>query len=86
MAQNIPVSLSYTRLYDYLDELITDGVITHQTAIKPYTRTQVAAMLEQAQMADTLLNTRQKKDLDFYLNEFALERDTMLLYLLCDHQ
>ena len=78
MAQNIPVSLSYTRLYDYLDELITDGVITHQTAIKPYTRTQVAAMLEQAQMADTLLNTRQKKDLDFYLNEFALERDTMV--------
>ena len=78
MAQNIPVSLSYTRLYDYLDELITDGVVTHQTAIKPYTRTQVAAMLEQAQMADTLLNKRQKKDLMFYLNEFALERDTMV--------
>ncbi len=78
MAQNIPVSLSYTRLYDYLDELITDGVITHQTAIRPYTRTQVAAMLEQAQQADTLLNMRQKKDLMFYLNEFALERDTMV--------
>lgn len=78
MAQNIPVSLSYTRLYDYLDELITDGVITHQTAIRPYTRSQVAAMLEQAQQADTLLNMRQKKDLMFYLNEFALERDTMV--------
>ena len=78
MAQNIPVSLSYTRLYDYLDELITDGVITHQTAIRPYTRSQVAAMLEQEQQADTLLNMRQKKDLLFYLNEFALERDTMV--------
>ena len=78
MAQNIPMSLSYTRLYDYLDELITDGVITHQTAIRPYTRSQVAAMLEQAQQADTLLNMRQKKDLMFYLNEFALERDTMV--------
>ena len=78
MAQNIPVSLSYTRLYDYLDELITDGVITHQTAVRPYTRGQVAAMLEQAQQADTLLNMRQKKDLLFYLNEFALERDTMV--------
>ena len=78
MAQNIPMSLSYTRLYDYLDELITDGVITHQTAVRPYTRSQVAAMLEQAQQADTLLNMRQKKDLLFYLNEFALERDTMV--------
>ena len=79
MAQNIPVPLTYTRLYDFLDELMTDGVITaHQTAVRPYTRIQVASMLEQAQDVDSLLNTRQKKDLSFYLNEFALERDTMV--------
>ena len=77
-AQNIPVSLSYTRLYDYLDELITDGVISAQTAVRPYTRKQVADMLVQAQAADSLLNNRQKADLAFYLNEFALERDTMV--------
>lgn len=77
-AQNIPVPLTYTRVYDFLDELITDGVITHQTAVRPYTRSQVADMLELAQMADGLLNMRQKKDLDFYLNEFALERDTIM--------
>ena len=78
-AQNIPVPLTYVRLYDFLDELMTDGVIAgHQTSIRPYTRSQVACMLEQAQMVDTLLNTRQKKDLNFYLNEFALERDTMV--------
>ena len=77
-AQNIPVPLTYTRVYDFLDELITDGMITHQTAVRPYTHSQVADMLEQAQMADSLLNMRQKKDLDFYLNEFALERDTMM--------
>ena len=78
MAQHIPVPLTHTRVYDFLDELITDGVITHQTAVKPYTRSQVATMLEQAQWADTLLNKRQKADLYFYLNEFALERDTMV--------
>lgn len=78
MAQHIPVPLSQSRLYDFLDELLTDGVIVHQTAIRPYTRIQVAHMLEQAQKADTVLNIRQKKDLAFYLNEFALERDTMV--------
>ena len=61
MAQHIPVPLSQSRLYDILDELLTDGVIVHQTAIRPYTRIQVADMLEQAQKADTVLNIRQKK-------------------------
>ena len=77
-AQNIPVPLTYTRLYDYLDELLTDGIITAQTVVRPYTRLQVATMLQQAQDADSLLSTRQKADLAFYLNEFALERDTMV--------
>lgn len=78
MAQNIPVPLTQVKLYDFLDELLTDGVVVHQTAVRPYTRTQVAKMLTEAQAADTLLNVRQKKDLAFYLNEFALERDTMV--------
>lgn len=77
-AQNIPVPLSYTQIYDYLDELITDGVITVQTSVRPYTRSQVAMMLVQAQGADSLLSRRQQDDLRFYLNEFALERDTMV--------
>lgn len=78
MAQNIPVPLTQVKLYDFLDELLTDGVVVHQTAVRPYTRAQVAKMLTEAQAADTLLNVRQKKDLAFYLNEFALERDTMV--------
>ncbi len=64
-------------MYDFLDELLTDGVVTHQTAVRPYTRKQVADMLVEAQEAEMLLNRRQQKDLAFYLNEFALERDTM---------
>ena len=78
MSQNIPVPLTQTKLYDYLDELVTDGVICAQTAVRPYTRGQVAKMLVEAQSADSLLNIRQKKELMFYLNEFALERDTMV--------
>lgn len=78
VAQNIPVPLTQVHIYDFIDELITDGVITHQTAVRPYTRKQVANMLTEAQSADSLLNNRQKKDLAFYLNEFALECDTMV--------
>lgn len=78
IAQNIPVPLTQVKLYDFLDELLTDGVITHQTAVRPYTRKQVAKMLIEAQDADSLLNQRQQKELAFYLNEFALERDTMV--------
>ena len=78
MAQNIPVPLTQTRLYDFIDELLTDGVVVRQSAVRPYNRKQVADILLQAQAADSLLNARQKKDLTFYLNEFALERDTMI--------
>ena len=78
MAQNIPVPLTQVKLYDFLDELLADGVLVHQTAVRPYSRKQVATMLLEAQDADSLLNIRQKKDLAFYLNEYALERDTMV--------
>lgn len=77
-AQNIPVSLTQVKLYDFLDELITDGSITAQTIVRPYTRVQVANMLLEAQQADSLLDKRQREELAFYLNEFALERDTMV--------
>ncbi len=77
-AQNIPVATNYTKVYDFLDELLTDGVIVHQTGVRPYSRMQVAQMLTEAQAADSLLNKRQRDDLNFYLNVFALERDTMI--------
>lgn len=78
LAQQIPVPLTQVKLYDFIDELLTEGVIVHQTAVRPYTRKQVANMLLEAQAADSLLNHRQQKDLAFYLNEFALELDTMV--------
>lgn len=78
MAQNIPVPLTQVKLYDFLDELLADGVLVHQTAVRPYSRKQVATMLLEAQDVDSLLNIRQKRDLAFYLNEYALERDTMV--------
>lgn len=76
-AQDIPVPLNYTQIYDYLDDLLTDGIIVHQTAVRPYSRGQVAAMLMEAQERDSLMSKQQKDNLSFYLDVFALERDTV---------
>lgn len=76
-AQNIPVSMEYTQLYSFLDELASEHIIHLNSAIQPYSRKDVAKWLQEAQRADSLLSKRKKKELSFYLNEFALECDTV---------
>ena len=76
--QSMPVSMDYTEVYDFVDELLMDGYVCHQTAVRPYTRTQIAAMLVEAQASDSLMDKRQRKALAYYLDVFALERDTMV--------
>jgi len=84
-AQNIPQALEYTEIYDFIEELATDGVIEVQTAVKPYSRRVIAGWLAEAAGKDSLLNRRQRQDLDFYLQDFALELDTMPDYRLYGH-
>jgi len=72
-AQDIPEHISYTRIYDYLDELATDGIIELNSVAKPYARTLIAGKLLEAQAHSMELNKRQQDDLTFFLNEFALE-------------
>lgn len=76
-AQNIPVSMEYTQIYSFLDELAAEHVIHLNSAIQPYTRKDVAKLLQEAQRADTVLSKRMQQELKFYLNEFALECDTV---------
>ncbi len=76
-AQNIPVSMEYAQLYSFLDELASEHIIHLNSAIQPYSRKDVAKWLQEAQRADSLLSKRKKKELYFYLNEFALECDTV---------
>ena len=48
-AQNIPVSLEYSEIYSFIEELATDGILNNVTeAVKPYTRHQVAEFLREA--------------------------------------
>ncbi len=76
-SQDIPEHVSYTRIYDYLDELASEGVIELNSTVKPYSRQFIAKKLLQAQTHDTELNRRQQEDLRFFLNEFALEQNKL---------
>ena len=79
-AQAIPEALEYTEVYDFLDELATAGVIDLTEAIRPYSRMQIAAMLRTAQDKDSMLSRRQRDDLQFYMQNYALEMDTLPVY------
>ena len=85
-AQRIPEMIEYTEVYDFIEELTTDGVIRTNAAIKPYTRDYIAARLMEAQSRDSLLNRRQKADLQFYLQDYALECDTLPTYYSYGHR
>ena len=72
-AGDIPQNINYTKIYDFLDELAIDGVIEINSVIKPYSREFIAQKLSEAKEQEELLNLRQQQDLDFYLNDYALE-------------
>ena len=72
-----PEYLGYTQVYDFIDELADMKIISVSSVVKPYDRNQIAAWLMEASKADTLLSVRQRKELRFYLNDFALECEGM---------
>ena len=57
-AQRIPQALEYTEIYDFIEELTTDGIIQSNAAIKPYSRHYIAQLLQQAYKNDSLLTKR----------------------------
>lgn len=85
-AQRIPQAIEYTEIYDFLEELTTDGIIQTNSAIRPYTRDYIAARLAEAQSRDSLLSRRQKADLQFYMQDYALEQDTIPTYYSYGHR
>ncbi len=72
-----PEYLGYTQVYDFIDELADMRIISVSSVVKPYDRNQIAAWLVEAAAADSLLSVRQRKELRFYLNDFALECEGM---------
>ena len=85
-AQRLPQALEYTEIYDFIEELTSDGIIFSNAAIKPYTRDYIARLLAEAQSKDSLLTQRQRDDLQFYLQDYALELDTLPEYYSYGHR
>lgn len=77
LSQEIPQNVSYTRIYDFIDELANQGTIEVNTGIKPYSRAFIAQKLKEAYLKSEQLNNRQKSDLKFFVNDYALELDTL---------
>ena len=75
--QYIPQHISYTRIYDFVDELATDGFIDLNSAIKPYSRDFICRKLLEARQQEDKLNSRQKQELYFFLEDYAPEQDRL---------
>jgi len=74
-SQEIPHSVKNTGVYDFLDELANSKIIEINSAVKPYSRMFIAKRLQEADSLREQLNTRQLKELDFYLRDFGKETD-----------
>ncbi len=82
-AQDIPNHISFTRIYDFMDELANDGFMELNSAVKPYSQMLIALKLDEVrenfveQTGDKQLTKRQLKELQYFLNEYALELNQM---------
>lgn len=70
--QAIPEHVSHTDIYEFMDELASEKLFIVNSAVKPYTKSFIVKSLQQAVAADSLLNKRQKKELEFYLNAYQI--------------
>ncbi len=70
-SQEIPVHISETGIYDFLDEMANNGLIDLNSVVKPYSDVYIFSRLKIVNENREVLNSRQKKELNFYLSEFS---------------
>jgi hypothetical protein len=73
LSQLAPQSVDNTGIYEFLDELASGHIIAINQAVKPFSRDYIARKLEEADLRREELNSRQLKELDFYLADFFKE-------------
>ncbi len=71
IAQVVPYGTDNNELYNFIDELANIGYIEVNSAVKPYSRMQIANMLQSVNPEK--LNKRQQDELNFYLKDFNKE-------------
>lgn len=75
--QTVPVHISESDLYDFVDELANDGFIEINSAVKPYSKQQVYNWLMETQK-QTGLTKRQQKQAEFYMREYQFQSSDSL--------
>lgn len=76
-SQEVPHPISNTGVYNFLDELANDQIISLISAIKPYSRTFIAQCLTEADGKRDQMTRRQEEELDFYFRDFWKEGATV---------
>jgi len=72
-SQEVPQAVANYGIYEFLDELANDQIISINSVVKPYSRLFIAKRLHETEGKKELLNPRQQKELDFYLLDFGKE-------------
>lgn len=70
------VHISYSNIYDLLDELANEKIIDINSTVKPYSRQYIITKLKDARVKTDNLSVRQIKDIDFYLKEFSFDENS----------
>jgi hypothetical protein len=71
--QDVYYHITNQELYDFIDELANNKIISLNSCIKPYSREFIATQLFIASQNKESLTNRQKRELDFYLKDFNKE-------------
>jgi len=82
-AQIVYQDITNTNIYDFIDELASNKIITITSVIKPYPRELIAQKLQETSTPENRakLSKRQQKELDFYLRDYNLELKPNLSYI-----
>ncbi|HSG67974.1 MAG TPA: hypothetical protein VK994_04655, partial [Bacteroidales bacterium] len=66
-------SVQRTNIYDFLDELANEKLVTINSVVKPYSRTFIAEKLQEAYEKRDQLSKRQVQEIEFYMKDYRLE-------------
>ncbi len=79
-SQEVLHSVSNRGVYEFIDELANEQIISVNSSVKPYSRMFIALKLKEAEGKQENLNARQRKELEFYMLDFGKEiiDDTLL--------
>jgi hypothetical protein len=76
ISQSVPEHISNRGIYDFLDEMASEQLIELNSTVKPYNRSMILNKLQIVKGQKANLNTRQRKELAFYLKDYRLTDST----------